>query len=128
LFYLSEFSAVEERAMAVTAKLKVAGRKLEVGAQLVDHINKGIHTGLLAPGGTLVVGRAGDDAETADPVFGIETLKNPGCGANAIFVGAITRRNTASREDGLGKHLTVMERPSSHSGAMLEALAEGKCR
>jgi hypothetical protein len=50
------FHAVEERATAVTAKLNMAKRKLEVGAQLVDHINKGIQTSVFAPGGTLVVG------------------------------------------------------------------------
>jgi hypothetical protein len=111
----------------------VAGRKLEVGAQLVDHI-KGVQTSMFSPGGALVVGQAGDDAETTDPVFGIKTFKHPGRGANTVFVGAVTHCNTTAREDGLGNCLAiiregeVMEHPSSASGALLEALAEGKCR
>jgi hypothetical protein len=48
-----------------------------MGAQLVDHIHKGIQTSMFTPGGTLVISQAGDDAETADLVFGIETFENP---------------------------------------------------
>jgi hypothetical protein len=114
--------------------LDVASRKLEMGAQLVNHMNKGIQTGVFTPGGTLIVSRAGDDAETADPMFGIETFENPGQGANAIFVGAVAHCNTSSGEDGIGDRLAiihkgeVVERPGSTGGALFEALAEGKCR
>jgi hypothetical protein len=49
------FSAAEKRATAVTAKLDMDRRKLEMGAQLVDHIHEGIQTGVFTLGGTLVV-------------------------------------------------------------------------
>jgi hypothetical protein len=41
--------------MAITAKLDVAQRELEMGAQLVDHLNEGIQTSVFTPGGTLVI-------------------------------------------------------------------------
>jgi mannitol/fructose-specific phosphotransferase system IIA component (Ntr-type) len=49
------FSTAKERTMAITAKLDMAQHELEMGAQLVDHINEGIQTGMFTPGGTLVL-------------------------------------------------------------------------
>jgi hypothetical protein len=46
--------------MADTVELNMAGHKLEVGAQLVDHIDQGIQASVFASGGVLVVGRARD--------------------------------------------------------------------
>jgi hypothetical protein len=105
-----------------------------MGAQLVNHINKGIQTGMFTPGGTLVIHRARNDTETTDPMVGIETFENPGRGAITVFVGAVAHRNMAAGGDGLSDHLAiigkgeVVERPDSTGGALLEALAEGKCR
>jgi hypothetical protein len=50
------FATAKERATAVTAKLDMARGKLEMRAQLVDHIHKGIQTGVFTPGSTLVIG------------------------------------------------------------------------
>jgi hypothetical protein len=36
---------------------------------MVDYVNESVQAGVFAAWGTLVVGRAGDDAEATDPVF-----------------------------------------------------------
>jgi hypothetical protein len=75
---------------------------------VVDHINKGIQTGVFTAWGAMVVGRARDDAETADPVCRGGTFENPGRGGNAVFVGAIAHRSTAARGDGFGDCLAII--------------------
>jgi hypothetical protein len=105
-----------------------------MGAQLVNHISKGIQTGMFTSVGTLVIGRARNNAETADPMVGIKTFENPGHGANTVFVGAVAHPNTATGGNGLSDRRAiigkgeVMEHPDSTGGALLEALAEGECR